>query len=245
MMISPSENGGSKTALPGAVVRLLGLTERTVSRLEFKSLDQKEIEADVVTDDVVLQEPDIQLKEEIAEFDGRLKSQADQMMAQIEIARIDAKTEAREECEQKLEERVAEQRTLLVKALDEFQRERGRYFAGIETEIVKLSLAIAARVLHRESKLDPLLLTGVVRVALEKLAKESTAVLHVPVGELEMWRMAFESDMESSLQLMEDRRLSAGECVLNTNVGTVELGVGAQIEEIERGFFDLLQQRPA
>jgi flagellar assembly protein FliH len=28
-------------------------------------------------------------------------------------------------------------------------------------------------------------------------------------------------------------------------VGRVELGVAAQLEEIEKGFFDLLHQRPA
>ncbi len=50
---------------------------------------------------------------------------------------------------------------------------------------------------------------------------------------------------ESSLQLVGDERLGSGECVLETNVGKVELGVSAQLEEIERGFFDLLQQRPA
>ena len=33
--------------------------------------------------------------------------------------------------------------------------------------------------------------------------------------------------------------------MLDTNVGKVELGVSAQLEEIEHGFFDLMQQRPA
>jgi flagellar assembly protein FliH len=33
--------------------------------------------------------------------------------------------------------------------------------------------------------------------------------------------------------------------VIDTNVGTVELGVDAQLQEIERGFFDLMQRRPA
>jgi flagellar assembly protein FliH len=47
------------------------------------------------------------------------------------------------------------------------------------------------------------------------------------------------------LKLVGDERLGVGECVLETNVGRVELGVSAQLEEIERGFFDLLQQRPA
>ncbi len=44
-----------------------------------------------------------------------------------------------------------------------------------------------------------------------------------------LWRAA-----ESLLQIVGDERLSAGECVLETNVGTVELGVSAQLEEIER-----------
>jgi flagellar assembly protein FliH len=119
-----------------------------------------------------------------------------------------------------------------------------RYFAGVESEVVKLALAIAARVLHREAKLDPLLLSGVVRVALEKVAEDSTTVLRVPASELEMWQRAFVADAECSLQLVGDERLSPGECVLNTNVGKVELGVSAQLEEIEHGFFDLMQQRP-
>jgi flagellar assembly protein FliH len=39
--------------------------------------------------------------------------------------------------------------------------------------------------------------------------------------------------------------MARGECVLETSVGTVELGIEAQLGEIERGFFDLMQKRPA
>ena len=41
---------------------------------------------------------------------------------------------------------------------DEFRAERERYFARWRQEVVKLALAIAARVLHREAKIDPMLL---------------------------------------------------------------------------------------
>jgi flagellar assembly protein FliH len=114
----------------------------------------------------------------------------------------------------------------------------------VEAEVVRLALAIAARVMHREAKLDPLLLAGVVRVALEKVADDSSTVLRVPVGEVEMWRQVFSESQDSSLQVEGDDLLGAGECVLDTNIGKVELGVSAQLEEIERGFFDLMQQRP-
>jgi flagellar assembly protein FliH len=44
-------------------------------------------------------------------------------------------------------------------------------------------------------------------------------------------------------QVQVDAGLETCEAVLETNVGTVDLGVRAQLEEIERGFFDLLEVR--
>jgi flagellar assembly protein FliH len=244
MMISPSENGGGEAASRGAVagmpVRLLGGGGREVSRLEFFPLGQTEIVTEVEPDGA-----EALLKEEVAALDGRLRSQAEQRSADMEMARNEARAEARLEWEQESADRIVEERRAVLKACEEFIRERARYFAGVEAEVVKLALAIAARVLHREAKLDPLLLTGVVRVALEKVAEDSATVLRVPAGAIEMWREVFVASPESSLQIVGDERLSMGECVLDTNVGRVELGVSAQLEEIERGFFDLMQQRPA
>jgi flagellar assembly protein FliH len=244
-MISPSENGeGAVTGRGGLVrmpVRLLGEERRSVSRLEFHPLDRLEVLPEFEQED----ETEVFLKEEVAALGGRLRSQAEQISAEMELARSEAKTEARHEWEKELEERIAEERSSILHVCEEFRRERARYFAGVEAEVVKLALAIAARVLHREAKLDPLLLTGVVRIALEKVAEDSTTVLRVPVDAVEMWREVFVVKSESSPRIVGDERLSAGECVLETNVGRVELGVSAQLEEIERGFFDLMQQRPA
>jgi flagellar assembly protein FliH len=243
-MISPSESTGVKpadrSAVVGMPVRLLGGGGREVSRLEFFQLGQPEIAPQVAVEGA-----EVLLKEELEALDGQLRSQAEQIASDIKMARNEAKAEARLEWEQELEERIVEERRVVLKACEEFVRERARYFAGVEAEVVKLALAIAARVLHREATLDPLLLTGVVRVALEKVAEDSTLVLRVPAGAVEMWREVFATSPESSLQVVGDERLSEGECVLDTNVGRVELGVGAQLEEIERGFFDLMQQRPA
>ena len=48
-----------------------------------------------------------------------------------------------------------------------------------------------------------------------------------------------------AVRVVSDEGMARGECVLETSVGTVELGIEAQLEEIERGFFDLMQRRPA
>ncbi len=244
-MTSPSESAtlhATPCETTGMPERLLGEAVRGVSRLEFYSLDWAEaapVKAERDSDGA-----EESLKEEVATLGDQLRLQAEQMTAGIERARSEAKIETRREMEKELEEKIARERSGILKVCEELGRERMRYFAAVEAEVVKLSLAIAARVLHREVKLDPLLLAGVVRVALDKMAEGSTAVLRVPVSEVENWRQVLADEKEGSPQLMGDDRLSEGECVIDTNVGSVELGVGAQLKEIERGFLDLLQQRP-
>ena len=52
---------------------------------------------------------------------------------------------------------------------------------------MKLALAVAARILRREAQMDPLLLTGAVRVALGQLAGSSEVRLRVPAAEPDLW----------------------------------------------------------
>ncbi len=244
-MISPSESAGADADLSAAMrlpERLMKPSTKNISRLEFYPLDRPAFVADSESENETAGAEVLPPEEEA--LVGPPQSQTEQISERIEIARSEAAAKARLLWQAELEERIAEERSRVQRVEEEFRQQRTRYFAGVEGEIVRLALAIAARVLHREAKLDPLLLTGVVKVALEKVAKDSTVVLRVPGGELERWREAFAANQESALKLVGDERMGAGECVLETNVGRVELGVSAQLEEIERGFFDLLQQRP-
>jgi len=241
-MNSPSEDRADHGRVTGFPLGLPGVesSKKVVSRLEFHSVGQ----VDSVPEPSQLAAEAV-VQEEPAALEARMQLQADEALARMEAARAEARVEARTEWETELSERVAEERAMVARACEEFARERVKYFAGVEAEVVKLSLAIAARVLHREAQVDPLLLTAAVRVALEKVAEDSAVVLRVPVEDVERWREVVAGETESAVRLIGDERLGAGECVLDTSVGRVELGVGAQLAEIERGFFDLLQQRPA
>ena len=243
-MISPSRsadaNAIGRREQAGMPLRLWPESDRIVSRLEFYPPGADEIE-----DQVPIDEIEETLKEEMFALGERLRTQEEQMSAELEMARSEAKVEARREWEKELEDNIVKERFAIVKACERFYDDRARYFSQVEAEVVKLALAIAARVLHREVTLDPLLLTGVVRVALEQVAEKSGTVLRVPADAIEKWREVFAADTESSPQIVGDDRLAAGECVLDTNAGHVELGVSAQLKEIERGFFDLIKQRPA
>jgi flagellar assembly protein FliH len=131
----------------------------------------------------------------------------------------------------------------LAEAMGEFRAERDQYLGAVEHEVVRLALAIAARVLHREAQMDPLLLSGAVRVALGQLAETAETRLRVPAAEEELWAQMLRLMPNLALrpELVADERLQAGDAVLEAQTGSVDLGVRAQLEEIERGFFDLLE----
>ena len=110
----------------------------------------------------------------------------------------------------------------------------------IEHEVVELALAIAARILRRESQMDPLLLTGAVRVALGHLSKTAVARLLVPAQDFPLWADTIEHIPNLSLKptVVADERMRLGECKIEAEMGSIDLSIRSQLAEIERGFFD-------
>ncbi|MGA3130865.1 MAG: FliH/SctL family protein [Terracidiphilus sp.] len=121
-----------------------------------------------------------------------------------------------------------------------FSRERDGYLNTVEQEVVRLALAVAARILRREAQMDPLLLTGAVRVALGHLGTTSEIRLRVPAKEADLWSetIAHLPKLAVKPVVVADDGMRLGDCVIESKVGTVDLGIRAQLSEIERGFFD-------
>jgi len=128
----------------------------------------------------------------------------------------------------------------LAALLQNFTMEREKYLHEVEHEVVELALAVAARILRREAQMDPLLLTGAVRVALGQLSNTTKVTLRVPEAELELWKEAIAHipnlPVQPAVQAGDGMRL--GDCIVETELGSVDLGIRAQLGEIERGFFD-------
>ena len=140
---------------------------------------------------------------------------------------------------------VAEMAHAMERALGDFASARDGYLAQVEQEVVRLALSIATRILHREAQMDALLLSGAVRVALGQLSDTTEVRLRVPASQHQLWSEMIHlmPNLPLRPQLIADDALQAGECALETHLGSVDLGVKAQLAEIERGFFDLLEHR--
>ncbi|HUX44023.1 MAG TPA: FliH/SctL family protein [Terracidiphilus sp.] len=131
--------------------------------------------------------------------------------------------------------------------LEQFAQERNRYLHAVEHEVVELALAVAARILRREAQMDPLLLTGAVRVALGQLSRTTQVRLRVPTEDLELWTetIAHLPNLSLKPEVVAGEQMEAGDCAIETELGTVDLGIRAQLGEIERGFFDRTRARKA
>ncbi|HWF90932.1 MAG TPA: FliH/SctL family protein [Terriglobales bacterium] len=170
-------------------------------------------------------------------------------ISELEMARIVSESraeglrEGEKNAKSALEAEAAEGRKKLAQSLSEFQREREEYYSKVETELVRLALSIAAKILHREAQVDPMLIAGIVKVAVEKLKQNTKISVRVRAEDVAKWREYFNA--RPGVQIVEDPTLKPMECVLETEVGSAAMGIDTQLQEIEKGFFDLLAQRPA
>jgi flagellar assembly protein FliH len=163
-----------------------------------------------------------------------------------EVSRDAARQEGEAKARSAFEQHLEQVRESVRVALSDFARERKTYFELVETEVVKLALSIARKILHREAQVDPLLLAGIVRVAVDGIKSKTRVVVRVHPGQAADCRSYFAQHMEPSdaREVIEDSALEIDHCTLQTELGTTELGIEVQLKEIEHGLMDLLALRP-
>lgn len=140
-----------------------------------------------------------------------------------------------------------QQREGVADALRDFAHARNEYFHQVEKEVVALALAVVRKILRREAQVDPMLLAGLVRVALEQMAAGHTVRMRVHPSQIAAWREYFagQTDLPILPELSGDATLEQNRCQIETELGVTDISLESQLKEIEQGLFDLLAQRPA
>jgi len=170
----------------------------------------------------------------------------EELELKLAAAHAEGIREGLQQAQQSLEKELINERMKIAEALRIFGQKTNEYYARAEVEMVHLSLAIAAKILHRESQVDRMLVAALVRVAMEKLQRGTGATVRVPPEDVADWNRYFEggNGADIRVEVTADPAVEAHNCILETELGTTELGLDAQLKEIEQGFFDLLAQRP-
>jgi flagellar assembly protein FliH len=168
-----------------------------------------------------------------------------ELAEKIKRERLDATQQAEQRLLQEYEQKLQAARAAIAAAISGFEAERDEYYVNVESEVVQLALAIAAKILHREAQVDPMLVAALVRMAVEKLRDGSRVTVRVSPQRAAQWKEYFAAQTTAAhVEVAEDAELSDHDCLLETELGVANFGLDTQLKEVEQGFFDLLALRP-
>ena len=157
------------------------------------------------------------------------------------LAQRQAAQKASEEVQRRLEPVLGSLRQML----ESLAAQRQRLRAESEEDMVRLAIAIARRVLHREMSADPEAILGVVKAAFARLNAREIHRLRISPQDAQIigeHRSALH--FPAGLEVASDGSLVAGCVVFETARGELDASVDTQLAEIDRGLTDILRRRP-
>ena len=132
----------------------------------------------------------------------------------------------------------------LARTIQDLAQQKRNIRKEAEHELVKLSLAVARRILHRELLADPESIQAIVYAALKKLQnREISRVRVYPAGAAAVRAAMERTGHRNAVEIVADPALSPGALLFETALGELDASMETQLQEIERGFADRLSLR--
>lgn len=155
-----------------------------------------------------------------------------------EAGRAEGESKARAEAQEEVRATIER----LANAIAELDHYRGQLLRQTEIDAVRLSIAIARRVLRRELTVDPAAIEGLVRAALERLQSQESCRVRMHPDFVPALRDCVErTGMESRVEIIPDAAQEPGAAVFETSRGSLNASIDSQLKEIERGLADRFQ----
>lgn len=167
-----------------------------------------------------------------------------QIQQQVRLAFESGLREGEAAARQKLESQARELTQQLASAVADVVSSREDAIRRAEADIVRLSMEIARRIMHRELSVDPSALGGLIRAALEKLAGQQVHRVRVHPDQESVMRVCLEEiGRGADIEVVADPAQARGGAVFESSRGSLDASVDTQLREIERGLTDQLQKR--
>lgn len=116
--------------------------------------------------------------------------------------------------------------------------ERHKIIEGAEPEIVRLSVAIAERVLNQHVAVDSDAVLEMTRAAITRLVNRETVTVRVNPGDIATMRQHRDKLMAmndiDNLRVIEDQRVDRGGVLIETDAGTIDAKISTQLREVRR-----------
>lgn len=135
---------------------------------------------------------------------------------------------------------VREILTRLQGVLGELEGFRKKALEGFQEDILRLSVAIAKKVIRRELEIDPGGLLEVIKEAIRRVTEDDVIRVHVSPEDLELVRRHREEILKdlgdsTKLILYPDPEVTPGGCFVETEFAEVDARIETQLEAILEG----------
>ena len=121
----------------------------------------------------------------------------------------------------------------LAQTIDTIAALRTSFLRRSEQDLVRLAMAIAERVIHREVQLDRDLILVMARAAIARLGDAAVVTVHVNSDDLAAIAPRLEIQTATGpIRLVADPGVPAGGCFVESNLGDVDATIEEQMREI-------------
>ncbi|BDC52589.1 hypothetical protein F183_A49040 [Bryobacterales bacterium F-183] len=120
---------------------------------------------------------------------------------------------------------------------------RPRFRREVEEDAIRLSLAIARKVIRRELAVDTEALHGLVRVALERINARDVLAFRVSSSDAAVLSQQLRAmGLPQEITVRPEAGLPRGSLLVDSAQGVLDVSVDTQLKEIERGLVDAIDR---
>lgn len=194
--------------------------------------------------------PEISAVEKLLQETEELHAQLESLAAEAETRIKEAFEQGKQEGDAKARQELNAQLEIQLDALRRMTESLAGYAPQLrkqaEQELVRLAVAIARRILYRELRVDPDALLGLVKVALDKINLRELHEIRASEEDVPLVERALQKlEIDKRIKITGETQLVRGSLLFETNQGNLDASVETQLQEMQRGFADLLNRVPA
>jgi flagellar assembly protein FliH len=185
-----------------------------------------------------------QSAQEVTELRAQLEASEQRFQAQLAQIRQEAFAEGMRRAREEAGVQVRSLQDSVGQTIASLAQTKRKLRQEGEVELLKLSLAIARRILHREISIDTEALHGLVHAAMQKLQNREVSRVRVNPAGVDAVRSSLEKiGAAPAIEIASDPTLKAGDIIFETQFGELDASIDSQLAEIQRGFADRLSLR--
>lgn len=163
----------------------------------------------------------------------RAKATEEGFEAGIEQARIDALAEIHAEWDQRIKDLTDDIRQVIAA----IQSEKATLWKQTEKDIVTFSIEMAQKIIKTEVQQNPKVIGEVIRHCLRRVVNKERIRVRISPADIDAVRSQREDlmlvlDGAENFEIIDDRRVQQGGCVIETIAGTIDAKMDTQLERV-------------